>query len=201
MRRTAGVSLLPTGRVRRGDRRSRARAPTPGPAVVRGASQCGHRVPRRGTTRSRDRRTAAGACDDPRSQSRAVPAGHHLRDDGALRRRRPRARGGAERVDGTQSTDGRLSRLRLCQGRPSARRAARARGSRSAPPRAVCLVVRHRAHPRRARREGRGPAQAVERACDERAVEFGQMVQYPAFTTIASEPRFQAVMRRVNLPR
>ena len=43
--------------------------------------------------------------------------------------------------------------------------------------------------------------QAIERACDERAVEFGQMVQYPAFTTIASEPRFQAVMQRVNLPR
>ena len=42
---------------------------------------------------------------------------------------------------------------------------------------------------------------AIERACDERAVEFGQMMQYPAFTTIASEPRFQAVMQRVNLPR
>ena len=43
--------------------------------------------------------------------------------------------------------------------------------------------------------------QAIERACDDRAVEFAQMRQYPAFTTIASEPRFLAVMQRVNLPR
>jgi TolB-like protein/DNA-binding winged helix-turn-helix (wHTH) protein len=42
---------------------------------------------------------------------------------------------------------------------------------------------------------------AIERACDDHAVEFAQMREYPAFTTIASEPRFQAVMRRVNLPR
>jgi hypothetical protein len=42
---------------------------------------------------------------------------------------------------------------------------------------------------------------AIERACDEHAVEFARMAEYPAFTTIASEPRFQAVMRRVNLPR
>lgn len=42
---------------------------------------------------------------------------------------------------------------------------------------------------------------AIERACDEHAVEFAQMRQYPAFTSIASEPRFLAVMQRVNLPR
>jgi len=43
--------------------------------------------------------------------------------------------------------------------------------------------------------------QAIERACDDRAVEFAQMAQYPAFTTIATEPRFRTVMERVNLPR
>lgn len=42
---------------------------------------------------------------------------------------------------------------------------------------------------------------ALERACEERAVEFGQQRQYPAFKTIASEPRFEAVMQRVGLPR
>jgi DNA-binding winged helix-turn-helix (wHTH) protein/tetratricopeptide (TPR) repeat protein len=42
---------------------------------------------------------------------------------------------------------------------------------------------------------------AIERACDDRAVEFAQMTQYPTFKTIASEPRFLAVMRRVGLPR
>ena len=42
---------------------------------------------------------------------------------------------------------------------------------------------------------------AIERACEERAVEFAQPRQYPAFTTIASEPRFEAVMQRVGLPR
>jgi TolB-like protein/DNA-binding winged helix-turn-helix (wHTH) protein/Flp pilus assembly protein TadD len=42
---------------------------------------------------------------------------------------------------------------------------------------------------------------AFERAYGDRAVEFAQISQYPAFKTIASEPRFQAVMRQVGLPR
>ena len=42
---------------------------------------------------------------------------------------------------------------------------------------------------------------ALERACEERAVEFAQQRQYPAFKTIASEPRFEAVTQRVGLPR
>jgi len=41
---------------------------------------------------------------------------------------------------------------------------------------------------------------ALERACQDRAVEFAQMDQYPTFKTIASEPRFEAVMRLVGLP-
>ena len=42
---------------------------------------------------------------------------------------------------------------------------------------------------------------ALERARDDRAVEFAMIGQYPAFRTIASEPRFLAVMRQVGLPR
>ena len=42
---------------------------------------------------------------------------------------------------------------------------------------------------------------AFERAYQDRAVEFAQMTQYPPFKTIASEPRFQARMRRIGLPR
>ena len=42
---------------------------------------------------------------------------------------------------------------------------------------------------------------ALQRAYEDRAVEFGQMAAYPAFKAIASEPRFQAVMRHVGLPR
>jgi TolB-like protein/Flp pilus assembly protein TadD len=42
---------------------------------------------------------------------------------------------------------------------------------------------------------------ALEHAFDDRAVEFAQMAQYPPFKAIASEPRFQAVMRQVDLPR
>jgi tetratricopeptide (TPR) repeat protein len=42
---------------------------------------------------------------------------------------------------------------------------------------------------------------ALERAYQDRAVEFAQMAQYPPFKTIASEPRFQTTMRRVGLPR
>ena len=42
---------------------------------------------------------------------------------------------------------------------------------------------------------------ALERAYLDRAVEFAQMFQYPPFKTIASHPRYQAVMRQVGLPR
>lgn len=42
---------------------------------------------------------------------------------------------------------------------------------------------------------------ALQRAFDDRAVEFAQMLQYPPFTTIASEPAFLAIMREVGLPR
>jgi TolB-like protein/tetratricopeptide (TPR) repeat protein len=41
---------------------------------------------------------------------------------------------------------------------------------------------------------------AVERARDDHAVEFAMVGQYPAFKTIASDPRFLAVMRQVGLP-
>jgi TolB-like protein/DNA-binding winged helix-turn-helix (wHTH) protein/Tfp pilus assembly protein PilF len=42
---------------------------------------------------------------------------------------------------------------------------------------------------------------ALERAYQDRAVEFAQMTQYPPFRTIAAEPRYAAVMRDVGLPR
>jgi tetratricopeptide (TPR) repeat protein len=42
---------------------------------------------------------------------------------------------------------------------------------------------------------------AFERAYQDRAVEFSQMAQYPPFKTIASDPRFQARMRDIGLPR
>jgi TolB-like protein/DNA-binding winged helix-turn-helix (wHTH) protein/tetratricopeptide (TPR) repeat protein len=42
---------------------------------------------------------------------------------------------------------------------------------------------------------------ALERARDDRAVEFAQMAQYPPFKAIAAEARFQNVMRYVGLPR
>jgi TolB-like protein/DNA-binding winged helix-turn-helix (wHTH) protein/Flp pilus assembly protein TadD len=42
---------------------------------------------------------------------------------------------------------------------------------------------------------------AFERAYQDRAVEFAQMTQYPPFKTIASEPRFQTLMREIGLPR
>ncbi len=42
---------------------------------------------------------------------------------------------------------------------------------------------------------------AFERAYQDRAVEFSQMYQYPPFKTIASDPRFQARMREIGLPR
>jgi TolB-like protein/DNA-binding winged helix-turn-helix (wHTH) protein/Flp pilus assembly protein TadD len=42
---------------------------------------------------------------------------------------------------------------------------------------------------------------ALERAYEDRAVELAQISQFPAFKTIASEPRFQAVMRQIGLVR
>jgi TolB-like protein/DNA-binding winged helix-turn-helix (wHTH) protein/tetratricopeptide (TPR) repeat protein len=42
---------------------------------------------------------------------------------------------------------------------------------------------------------------ALERAYEDRAVEFAQMSQYPPFKTIASEPRYDALMRRIGFPR
>jgi thioredoxin-like negative regulator of GroEL len=42
---------------------------------------------------------------------------------------------------------------------------------------------------------------ALERAHQDRAVEFAQMAQYPPFTTIASEARYKDVMRSIGLPR
>ncbi len=48
----------------------------------------------------------------------------------------------------------------------------------------------------------KGPAlAALQRAAEERAVEFGQLAQYPPFKAIAVEPAFHAVMRQVGLPR
>jgi tetratricopeptide (TPR) repeat protein len=41
---------------------------------------------------------------------------------------------------------------------------------------------------------------AVQRACDDHAVEFAMKAQYPPFKTIAADPRFEAVMRKVGLP-
>jgi TolB-like protein/tetratricopeptide (TPR) repeat protein len=41
---------------------------------------------------------------------------------------------------------------------------------------------------------------AIERAYEERAVEFAQMMQFPSFKTIAAEPMFQAMMRQIGLP-
>ena len=40
---------------------------------------------------------------------------------------------------------------------------------------------------------------ALERACEDHAVEFAQMPQYPPFKNIANEKRYHAVMRRVGL--
>jgi tetratricopeptide (TPR) repeat protein len=42
---------------------------------------------------------------------------------------------------------------------------------------------------------------ALQRAFEDRAVEFAQMAHYPPFKTIASEPQFQTVMRQVGFPR
>jgi tetratricopeptide (TPR) repeat protein len=42
---------------------------------------------------------------------------------------------------------------------------------------------------------------ALQRAYDDRAVEFAFMDEYPRFKAIASKPRFQSVMQSVGLPR
>jgi tetratricopeptide (TPR) repeat protein len=42
---------------------------------------------------------------------------------------------------------------------------------------------------------------AFERAYQDRAVEFSQMNQYPPFKTIASDPRYEARLRDIGLPR
>jgi tetratricopeptide (TPR) repeat protein len=49
-------------------------------------------------------------------------------------------------------------------------------------------------------REKQRAVTALERAYEDRAVEFAQISQFPAFKTIASEPRFHAVMQQVGLP-
>jgi len=41
---------------------------------------------------------------------------------------------------------------------------------------------------------------ALEQACDDRATEFAQMPWYPPFRTIADDPRYLDVMRRVGRP-
>ena len=42
---------------------------------------------------------------------------------------------------------------------------------------------------------------ALQRACEDHAVEFAQVAQYPPFRAIATEPAFQKVMQQVGLPR
>lgn len=42
---------------------------------------------------------------------------------------------------------------------------------------------------------------ALQRAFEDRAVEFAQMAQYPPFKTMASDPQYQAVTLHVGLPR
>jgi Flp pilus assembly protein TadD len=42
---------------------------------------------------------------------------------------------------------------------------------------------------------------ALQRAYEDRAVEFAQMAHYPPFKAIASEPQFQTVMLQVGFPR
>ena len=39
---------------------------------------------------------------------------------------------------------------------------------------------------------------AVQRAFEDRAVEFGQMIQYPAFKSIATEPAYLWIIRMVG---
>jgi hypothetical protein len=49
--------------------------------------------------------------------------------------------------------------------------------------------------------EKRQAIAALRDACEDHAVEFAQMAQYPPFRTIASEPAFATVMQQVGLPR
>jgi TolB-like protein/DNA-binding winged helix-turn-helix (wHTH) protein/Flp pilus assembly protein TadD len=42
---------------------------------------------------------------------------------------------------------------------------------------------------------------ALQRAYEDRAIEFAQMAQYPSFKAIASDPRYQELMRSIGLPR
>ncbi len=41
---------------------------------------------------------------------------------------------------------------------------------------------------------------ALDRACEDHAMEFAQATQYPPFKTIAQDPRYEAIMQRVGLP-
>jgi DNA-binding winged helix-turn-helix (wHTH) protein/Flp pilus assembly protein TadD len=43
--------------------------------------------------------------------------------------------------------------------------------------------------------------EALERAYDDHAVEFAQRIQYPKFVTIASDPRYESIMRSVHVIR
>jgi len=49
--------------------------------------------------------------------------------------------------------------------------------------------------------EKKSALSALQRAFEDRAVEFAQMAQYPPFRAIAAEPQFQALMLQVGLPR
>ena len=41
---------------------------------------------------------------------------------------------------------------------------------------------------------------ALNRAYEDRAMEFAQAAQYPPFKTIAHDPGYEKIMRRVGLP-
>lgn len=47
-------------------------------------------------------------------------------------------------------------------------------------------------------RDKKGALAALERAYEDHAVEFGQFPQYPAFKTIAREPRYEAIMMKIR---
>jgi tetratricopeptide (TPR) repeat protein len=49
--------------------------------------------------------------------------------------------------------------------------------------------------------QGEQALAALERAHQDRAVEFAQMSQYPPFRTIASTPRYKSIMQSIGLPR
>jgi hypothetical protein len=50
-------------------------------------------------------------------------------------------------------------------------------------------------------RQSSGPRRVYRFPRLSKAIEFAQMAQYPPFKTIASEPRYQAVMRVIGLQR